>query len=70
MGRLELQEAVGWLVTEAERQGWGPCWAAVAPANEASIRLLRRLGFEAREPDGIPLQSFDAGDLTFVRTTP
>ncbi len=61
-------EAVGWVVAEVEQQGWGPCWAAVASANASSTRLLRRLGFEARQPGGSPLQSFDPGDLTFVRT--
>lgn len=67
-GHGYAMEAVGWLVAEVDRQGWGPCWAAVAPTNEPSVRLLRRLGFEERNPAGIPLQSFDPGDLTFART--
>ena len=68
-GRGHATEAVGWLVAEADRQGWGPCWAAVSPGNAPSIRLLRRLGFVEGDPGAIPLRSYDPGDVAFVRAS-
>jgi RimJ/RimL family protein N-acetyltransferase len=44
-------------------------WATVHPANQRSIRLLNRLKYEEVEPSRRPkLQSYDLGDLCFVRS--
>jgi len=66
-GRGYATEATRWLLDELRRQGVQACWATVAPENEASVRLLRRLGFVEVEPRGVSLLSYDDGDLTFVR---
>jgi RimJ/RimL family protein N-acetyltransferase len=43
-------------------------WATVHPANQRSIRLLKRLGYEEVKSDQRPqLQSYDAGDCCFVK---
>lgn len=42
-------------------------WATVHPANQRSIRLLARLGYEEVDFNGQPkLQSYDLGDRCFV----
>lgn len=44
-------------------------WATVHPENQRSIRLLSRLGYEKIDSSNQPkLQSYDLGDLCFVRT--
>jgi RimJ/RimL family protein N-acetyltransferase len=44
-------------------------WATVHSANQRSIRLLNRLKYEEVEPSRRPkLQSYDLGDLCFVRS--
>jgi RimJ/RimL family protein N-acetyltransferase len=44
-------------------------WATVHPANERSIRLLKRLGYEEIDSSKSPkLYSYDLGDLCFARS--
>jgi RimJ/RimL family protein N-acetyltransferase len=62
-------EAMCWwhdyLKTVAPEAIW---WATVHPANQRSIRLLKRLGYKEVESDQRPqLQSYDAGDCCFVK---
>jgi RimJ/RimL family protein N-acetyltransferase len=45
------------------------CWAAIAPQNTASARLLRRIGFEKAER-AVVFLSYDDGDLTFRKRSP
>jgi RimJ/RimL family protein N-acetyltransferase len=60
-------EAVAWLVEELRRDGVAQAWATVDPANKASARLLQRASFEAAAAGIVPLHSYVAGDLVFVR---
>lgn len=67
-GRGYATEAVAWMLDHLHHErGIDACWAAVAPANDASVRLLTRLGFREAVPDA-PLHSFDDGDRRFVHT--
>lgn len=61
-------EATRWMIEhlQAERDV-SECWATVAPGNDASARLLERLGFEHAAPGIVELQSYDDGDLVFRR---
>ena len=43
-------------------------WATVHPANQRSIRLLVRLGYEEVSSKQPKLQSYDLGDRCFVRS--
>jgi RimJ/RimL family protein N-acetyltransferase len=44
-------------------------WATVHPSNQRSIRLLMRLGYKQVDAHQRPqLQSYDVGDLCFVRS--
>ena len=44
-------------------------WATVHPSNQRSIRLLKRLGYEAVDSNRRPkLYSYDLGDCCFVRS--
>lgn len=68
-GRGLAFEAMLWwhdyLATAAPKTVW---WAAVHPANQRSIQLLARLGYEEMEFNQAPnLRSYDAGDRCFVR---
>ncbi|MBD2110821.1 GNAT family N-acetyltransferase [Nodosilinea sp. FACHB-141] len=65
-------EAMLWwhdyLATAAPQTVW---WATVHPANDRSIRLLHRLGYEEMEFSQSPnLRSYDVGDRCFVRSAP
>ena len=64
-------EAMSWwhdyLAAAAPNIQW---WATVHPANQRSIRLLTRLGYEEVDASKRPrLQSYDVGDLCFVFST-
>lgn len=65
-GRGYATEATAWLLDDIRGREVDASWATVEPGNEASARLLRRLGFAVAAPD-VPLLSYDEGDLTFVR---
>jgi RimJ/RimL family protein N-acetyltransferase len=58
-------EATAWMLDEVRRMGATACWATVEPANDASIRLLARLGFTRVDPPYGALVSYDPGDLVF-----
>jgi RimJ/RimL family protein N-acetyltransferase len=60
-GRGYARAAVSWLLGQV---GVGEVWAAVAPSNERSRRLLLALGFREAPPSRA-LASWDPGDLTF-----
>jgi len=60
-------EATTWLLDHLAAHGIAELWAAVHPANERSLRLLRRMGFTPIDEPARPLSSFDPGDATFVR---
>ena len=67
-GRGLAFEAMNWwhkyLEMAVPKTEW---WATVNPANQRSIRLLCRLGYEERDFNGQPkLQSYDLGDRCFV----
>ena len=66
-GRGYGSEAVAWLLSELRQQGVPEAWASVDPDNEASIRLLRRVGFEETTPGEVLLHSYVPGDRVFVR---
>ena len=61
-------EGAGWMIDHLCRElGGTEIWAAIHPSNEASIRLVERLGFERRPvPPGRPLGSYDEVDLVFA----
>lgn len=66
-GRGFATEAVAWLIDRLRIAGHTDIRAAVAPANEASRRLLGRTGFRPiARPTSVPLLSFDDGDLVVV----
>lgn len=61
-------EATWWLVQHLAERGVAVVWAAVAPDNGASVRLLGRLGFVPTRPPASPqLLSYDDGDLVLLR---
>jgi RimJ/RimL family protein N-acetyltransferase len=66
-GKGYASEAVAWMVEELRTLGAQECWAAVAPGNESSVRLLARVGFMAADPSDVRLLSYEDGDLTFLR---
>lgn len=60
-------EATSWLTTTLEAEGVQECWATVAPGNDASSNLLRRLSFVSVDvPPPVALLSYDVGDLAFL----
>jgi RimJ/RimL family protein N-acetyltransferase len=65
-GRGLGSQAVRWLLSALQERGIPEVWASVDPANEASIRLLLRLGFEESEPGAVRVLSFVARDRVFV----
>ena len=61
-------EAAGLLMDEVRRQGCTQFWAATAPGNHASIRVLEHLGFvETGMPEHPTIVSYDEGDRVFHR---
>ena len=60
-------EGARWMIEHLRGElGLGDLWAAVHPDNAASVRLLERLGFEARTPPPRrTLGSYDDVDLVF-----
>jgi [ribosomal protein S5]-alanine N-acetyltransferase len=65
-GRGYATEAMRWWHAYLHAAGVSTVWAAVAPGNAASLRLLARLGYVERPPDAAPhLGSYDAGDRVF-----
>jgi RimJ/RimL family protein N-acetyltransferase len=65
-GRGYGTESVAWLVDELSRRTVAETWATVDPDNDASARLLRRVGFREARPPLVPLRSYVPGDLVFV----
>jgi RimJ/RimL family protein N-acetyltransferase len=65
-GRGLGSEAVAWLLSELWQQGVPEAWASVDPDNEASIRLLRHVGFDEAQPSEVVLHSYVPGDRVFV----
>ncbi len=65
-GRGYGSEAVAWLLSELRQRSVPEAWASVDPENEASIRLLRRVGFEETTPGEVVLHSYVPGDRVFV----
>jgi RimJ/RimL family protein N-acetyltransferase len=60
-------DAVRQLVVMLEPRCPHGAWAAVAPGNTASQRLLMRLGFAVTDvPAGLRLLSYEPGDLVFA----
>jgi len=60
-------EAVEWLIDHVwQRRPTIHIYACMAEGNERSRRLVERLGFIETPPDGIPLLSFDTGDVAYV----
>lgn len=68
-GRGYGTEAAGWLIDHlAEVHHVTELWATVDPGNLASVKLLRRWGFEEQGARGRRTpESFDEGDLVFAR---
>jgi RimJ/RimL family protein N-acetyltransferase len=66
-GRGLATEAVEWLI-DYVWQRWPTIdiYACIAEGNERSRLLVERLGFSETLPDGVPLLSFDAGDVAYV----
>jgi RimJ/RimL family protein N-acetyltransferase len=62
-------EGARWLVAHLEGEcGITELWATVDPRNEASLALLRRLGFSARSsPWARAVESYDDGDVVMAR---
>lgn len=61
-------EAVSWLLSHLAGRGVSVVWAATTPGNEASARLLERLGFVTTQPPThLRLLSYDDGDLVLSR---
>lgn len=61
-------EAASWLLQHLAERGASVVWAAVTPGNEASLRLLQRLGFVTTQPPVHPrLLSYDDGDVVLSR---
>lgn len=58
-------EAVRWLIEHLHAVGAHELWATVHPDNDASVRLLERVGFVPAPRPGRPVASFDDGDLVF-----
>jgi RimJ/RimL family protein N-acetyltransferase len=65
-GRGLGSEAVRWLLSALHERAVPEVWASVDPANEASIRLLLRLGFEETEPGAVRVLSYVPRDRVFV----
>jgi RimJ/RimL family protein N-acetyltransferase len=62
-GQGLAHEAMRWWLTQLSDGGVRVVWAAVAPPNARSLRLLQRLGFHERPASVAPsLGSYDAGD--------
>jgi len=70
-GQGYAQEAMAWFQEKLAEDGAAETlWATVAPSNERSVRLLKRLGYTP-VADGWPeLGSYDEGDLVFRRPCP
>ncbi len=61
-------EAASWLVQHLSHRGVSVVWAAVDPGNEASLRVLERLGFVRTQPPAHPrLLSYDDGDVVLTK---
>ncbi len=66
-GRGLATEAVEWLIDHVwQRWPTIDIYACIAEGNARSRRLVERLGFVETPPEGIPLLSFDAGDVAYV----
>lgn len=65
-GQGYAQEAMRWFHEQLREDGaaWD-LWAAVAPRNARSVRLLERLGYRPVTEGWPELGSYDAGDLVF-----
>ncbi len=61
-------EAGQWLVAHLAERGVLEFVASVDPANVASVALLIRLGFHGADDPAHRPDSYDDGDLVFVRT--
>ena len=66
-GRGYATEAVDWLIEHLALGGRRELWAAIHHDNDASIRLIKRVGFAQVPLAARSLASFDEGDLVFVR---
>lgn len=61
-------ESVEWLLGHLrDDHAVSEAWATVDPRNAASIRLLGRCGFALRDSVPVEVQSYDDGDLVYLR---
>lgn len=59
------------LLDELRTRGISEFWATVAPGNDASVGVLRHLGFgQVPPPFRVPLLSYDEGDWVFRHVDP
>ncbi len=66
-GRGLATEGLRWLVDRCRSEGVGQVWATTDPDNRASRALLERCGFAPRQGGSRTPDSYDPGDLVFVR---
>jgi len=66
-GRGLATEGLTWLVERCRTVGIGEVWATTDPDNRASRALLERCGFAACEQWSRTPDSYDPGDLVFLR---
>jgi RimJ/RimL family protein N-acetyltransferase len=65
-GRGLATEAVAWLIDHLRTRWPGnDIYACIAEGNTRSRRLVERLGFALTSPNGVPLRSFDEGDVVY-----
>jgi RimJ/RimL family protein N-acetyltransferase len=66
-GRGLATEGLTWLVEHCRSRGVREMWATTDRDNRASVALLERCGFAASVPERRTPDSYDPGDLVFVR---
>lgn len=63
------REGVQWMLDQLAAAGFPEAWAAIHPENFGSIGLVRALGFVVGDPAVRSPASYEAGDVTFVRSS-